>query len=486
MSAPEIVAVCHAATARLAAGAPAAAAALIAPALRRFPADPNLLYVSGNCALAAGDEEAAVSAYRRSVAAAPTFVAALANLGFVLRCRQAIAEARDVLRRAVSLEPTHAVAWINLASCYVNEGEPAAGEAVAREALMHHPGNAVLRWNLALLLLEQGQWREGWREYRQRFDTPVVARPAGVAGLRRLAALEDVVAGHTVLCHGEQGLGDELLFAGVLAEFVTAVGQRGGRVTLAPNPRLAGVFRRSFSLPHWNPGSGPNAAAEAAAPDWVVGIGDLPGFFRNDDRSFPQCRGYLTVDAAAVAVIRSRLAAAAPGRPLVGIAWRGGSAYTHAVHRTIPLADWLPLLHRDAVFVSLAYHDAAAELATVRDAHGISILDLAEITRAADYERTCELVAALDLVITVPTSVLHVAGGVGTDCWVVMDERAAWRETSRDAGLPWYPLTHTRFVRPRTDPDWRATIARVAAEFATRLVKQVAEHQNLAGAPPTW
>lgn len=468
MSAAEIVAVCHAATARLAAGDAVAASRLIAEPLRRFPADPNLLYVSGNCALAAGDQDGALAAYRQSVAAAPTFVAALANLGFVLRCRQAIAEARDVLRRAVSLEPTHAVAWINLVSSYVNEAAPAAGEAVAREALMHHPGNAVLRWNLALLLLEQGAWREGWQEYRHRFDTPVVARPAGIAGFRRLDAMEQVAAGQTVLCHGEQGLGDELLFAGVLAEFADAVGRRGGRVILAPHPRLAGVFRRSFSLPHWNPGSEPGADAETAAPDWVVGIGDLPGFHRNDDRDFPRRRGHLTVDAAAVAAIRSRLAAAAPGRPLVGIAWRGGSAYTHAVHRMMPLADWLPLLRQDAVFVSLAYHDAAADLATVRDARGVSIVDLPEITRAADYERTCELVAALDLVITVPTSVLHVAGGVGTDCWVVMDERAAWRETSRDAGLPWYPLTHTRFVRPRTDPDWRATIARVAAEFAKR------------------
>jgi len=408
MSTPaaEIVAICQAATARIAAGDPAAAARLIATARRRFPADPNLLYVAGNCALAAGDRDSALTAFRASVAAAPTFVAALANLGFVLRCRQDLTEAREVLRRAVSLEPSNVVAWINLVSCYVNEGEPVAGEAVAREALTHHPTDAVLHWNLALVLLEQGTWREGWREYRHRFDTPVVTRPAVAAGLRRLETMDHVAAGQTVLCHGEQGLGDELLFAGVLDEFVAAVDGRGGRVILAPNPRLAGIFRRSFSLQQWS------AAADAGAgvADWVIGIGDLPGFFRNDEQSFPRRHSYLTVDAAAVAAVRGRLEAGAAGRPLVGIAWRGGSAYTHAVHRTIPLEDWMPLLRQDAVFVSLAYHDAGAELETVREAHGVSIIDLPDITRAADYERTCELVAALDLVITVPTSVLHVAG----------------------------------------------------------------------------
>lgn len=451
----DVASVCRAATALVAAGDAAGGARLLAGPLARRPHDPNLLYVAGNCALAEGDDSAAVSFYERSVAAAPTFVAALANLGFVLRKRHRIPEARAVLERAVAHGPETVLAWTNLVSTYVNEADAPAGEALAREALRRHPGDPILRWNLALLLLEQGKWREGWREYAVRFETPVVARPAGLAGLRRLDDPARLRPGDTVLCHGEQGLGDEILFAGVLGEFVTVAAARGAEVLLAPNPRLAALFARSFGLRAWE-------GAGAPAPDWLVAIGDLPRFFRNADGDFPRRRGYLAVDPAAVARIRAALGALAPGRPLVGIAWQGGSAYTHAIHRTIPLVEWLPILRRDATFVSLAYHDATAELETLAARHGVTILDVPEITRAADYERTCELVAALDLVITVPTSVLHVAGAVGTRCFVVMDARAAWRECSRDDGVPWYPLSHRRFVRTDRAADWGHTLAAVA------------------------
>jgi len=453
MVSPLVLETCRAATARIAAGDPGGGEALLAPALARAPHDPNLLYVAGNCALARGDHARALERYRRSVAAAPTFVAALVNLGFVLRTCQQLGEARDVLDRAVALEPGHRLAWTNLVSTYVNEGEPAAGEMVARRALALHPADPVLRWNLSLLLLEQGRWREGWEEYRHRFDTPVVARPPGVEGIARLEHPDQIGPGDLVLCHGEQGLGDEILFAGVLTEFVAAARARGGAVLLAANPRLAGLFSRSFGLP--------TPAVTAARPTWVAPIGDLPRFFRTSAADFPRRGAYLSVDPAAVAAMRATLRSRAAGRPLVGIAWRGGSAYTHAVHRTIPLGEWLPILRHDALFVSLAYHDAASEIAAVA-ADGVAIVDLPGVTTADDYGRTCELVAALDLVITVPTSVLHAAGAVGTPCFVVMDQRAAWRECSPDATLPWYPLTHRRFVRPKAIGGWGDTLHDVA------------------------
>jgi len=462
MTAHNTIAVCQAAIARIAAGDPAGGAKLLAGPLRHHPDDPNLLYVAGNCSLALGNQAAALDSYERSVAVAPTFVAALANLGFLLRLDQRLDAARDVLRRAVTIEPDHAIAWTNLVSCYVNEGDPKAGELVAREAVHRHPGNAVIRWNLALVLLEQGKWREGWREFRHRFDTPIVPRPAWTRDLRRLEDPGQLARGDTVMCHGEQGLGDEILFAGMLGEFVADANRRGAEVVLAPNSRLASVFARSFAVRQQEP---PTPGA-GEVPDWCVPLGDLPGFYRRDDADFPRRRGYLALDPAAVGRLRAALAGTAEERPLIGIAWRGGSAYTHAVHRTIPLPEWLPLFACDARFVSLAYHDAATEIAALRAEHGVDVLDVPHLTRDRDYERTCELVAALDLVVTVPTSVHHVAGAVGTPCWLVMDERAAWRECAASESIPWYPTTHRRFVRSRTAESWHPTLATVAAAFA--------------------
>lgn len=91
------------------------------------------------------------------------------------------------------------------------------------------------------------------------------------------------------------------------------------------------------------------------------------------------------------------------------------------------------------------------------------------MTQDPDYGETFSLVAALDLVVTVPTSVLHVAGAIGRDCFVVMDRRAAWRECATGGRLPWYPLTHERFVRGADDGPWEAAMAAISKAFARRV-----------------
>ncbi len=436
--------------------------------------DPMKITAEADRRLADRDDTAAIALYRRALAAAADHVPALVNLGFVLRGRQEIAEARSLLRQAVHLEPANAAAWANLTGSYVNEGEPEAGEAVAREALQHLPHTAEIHWNLALLLLEQGRWREGWREYRWRFETAVCPsrnycspRQPGRT-VPRLSAIGHLRAGEVVLCHGEQGLGDEILFAGLLKEFVAAVQAQSAMVVFDPNPRLAGVFGRSFTdLPIISHGGQDQAGViQLSQPvDWVVPIGDLGGFHRNETADFSEHSGYLRCDPAAVAALRHRLRAEADGLPLVGLAWTGGSPYTHSAERRIPLDMWHSVLRQPVRFVSLEYRDADAEITAAAAAHGVSLVHLPDITQAHDYERTCELVAALDLVITVPTSVLHVAGALGVPCWVVMSHRAAWRECSANDRLPWYPQTHRRFVRPTGDPSWEGVLERIAAEI---------------------
>lgn len=469
---------CRSATAHLARGAIRAAATEIEAALAAAPDDPNVCYVAGNVSLAGGDEHGALSLYERSIAAAPDFAAALLNLGFILRRHHRLEEAREILRRCSSLTPADATVWLNLTATYVNEGDAATGEAVAREALTFCPTSADVRWNLGLLLLEQGKWQEGWREYSHRFDTPVLQLPKYVRGPAqppRLRRLDDLAPGQIVLCPGEQGLGDEILFAGMFAELLDAVRARGARVVLDCNPRLRAIFARTFDVDlldappriekHWAAAGSVTTQTPAGRADWLLPLGDLGLFFRNSDADFPSRAGYLTIDSARVATVRARLHTRAGGRPLVGIAWTGGSARTHARYRNVSLNEWLPVLRNEACFISLEYRDRADEIATLQRDHGIELVDLPEFAQADDYDRTFELVAALDQVITVPTSVLHVAGSLGVPCLVIMHHRAAWRECSRDTRIPWYPRTHERFVRSPTDTDWHRVMELVAARL---------------------
>lgn len=241
-AATEVIALCQQAIARLAAGDVDGAEAVVGPALTSRPDEPHLLLIAGSCALARGLDDRAQALFERSAALAPGFAMPLLNLRFLHRRHQRIDAARDALRRCLALTPADPAAWMNLTATYVNEGEPAVGEAVARQALAHCPHSHAIRWNLALLLLEQGTWAEGWREYRVRFDAGVVEPPLyGAKKIlpSRLVSLDQILPGQTVVCRGEQGLGDEILFAGMLAAFLADVRRRGpaaGRSSASPGP----------------------------------------------------------------------------------------------------------------------------------------------------------------------------------------------------------------------------------------------------------
>jgi len=216
------------------------------------------------------------------------------------------------------------------------------------------------------------------------------------------------------------------------------------------------VYRRSFPDVRWA------ESGFGQMPAWVVPMGDLPGFYRCVDADFPAHTGYLLADPEDSKLLRTRLLRRARGRPIVGLAPSGGCRWTHGAFRSVAPSEWSPLFSVPALFVGLGYREEDDRLSETAAAVGAELLTCPEIVRQIDYSRTFDLVAALDLVITVPTSVLHVAGALGVPCWVAMDQRAAWRECSRDAAIPWYPVSHARFLRGRVDDGWCDLIRRMA------------------------
>ncbi len=465
-----ILQLCQTAQQAIASGDVSRAEQLVLPVLRQHPAEPNLLFLGGICSMLRGNDDSAIRHFQDVLDRAPTYVPALVNLGFLYRRQHNLVLARQLLERALLHEPDNGAAWTTLAGSYVNEGQPAVGEQVARRGLARCPHSADLQWNLALLLLEQGFWREGWQWYRHRFESTVLDLPAAYSGPGCPPRLHDpaaISAGETVLCLGEQGLGDEILFASMLHDFLDDVTGRGGRLFFKGNRRLDVPFCRSFpGLTVLPPTDQPVAA------DWICPIGDLGGFYRNNAADFPHHRGYLTAADDRVAAIRRELHNRFGRRFLVGLAWSGGSPRTHQRYRQIPLETWLPVLRQPCQFVSLQYRDDTADVSRLWHEHRIEVARLPHLTQADDYDETFSLVAALDLVITVPTSVLHVAGSVGTPCWVVMDHRAAWRETSLNDAIIWYPDTHLRYVRPPETIGWKTVIEQVSTELASRLTSR--------------
>lgn len=264
------------------------------------------------------------------------------------------------------------------------------------------------------------------------------------------------LAGRTVLVRGEQGLGDEIMFASCLPEVIS----RAKHCVIECAPKLESMFRRSFpAATVYAAAAGHQPLVGAANPDvdCEVPIGSLPLYFRRQAADFPQHRGYLQADCARVNYWKQRLASLGPGIK-VGISWRGGSLQTRSPLRSIPLEQWSPILRTDGVqFISLQYDASGDELDRFRADCGIDVKHWPDAI--ADYDETAALASALDLTISVCTAVIHLGGALGRPVWVMAPHSPEWRYGFAGETMHWYPSV--RIFRQPAFGEWTPVIAEV-------------------------
>jgi hypothetical protein len=153
----------------------------------------------------------------------------------------------------------------------------------------------------------------------------------------------------------------------------------------------------------------------------------------------------------------------ARGAIRVGISWKGGTASTWGQLRSIALAELLPFLRReDAVFVSLQYGASSTEIEALLQVAGMRVHHWQEAID--DYDETAALVSALDLVISVQTAVVHLAGALGKPVWAMVPAVAEWRYLQSGDTMPWYPSV--RLFRQSRADDWKPVIDSVTTELA--------------------
>lgn len=246
----------------------------------------------------------------------------------------------------------------------------------------------------------------------------------------------------------------------MFASCLPDVMQRAGHVVIECNARLARLFARSFPLATVHGGNKDDERAwlRALPPaDFQIVIGSLPLHFRSARSAFPVHCGYLRADAARVEFWRARLGAC-NGRLRVGVAWRGGSLRSRQFMRSVTLPCWLALLAQPGVdFVSLQYGDIASEIAQVRDQHGVMVRSFGD--DIADINELAAAITALDLVISVDTTVVHLAGALGHPVWVLLPSAPEWRYPRSGATMPWYPSA--RLFRQAKPREWAPVISSV-------------------------
>ncbi|MBF0372933.1 MAG: hypothetical protein HQL39_05880, partial [Alphaproteobacteria bacterium] len=257
----------------------------------------------------------------------------------------------------------------------------------------------------------------------------------------------------TLFLHSEQGLGDTLNFL----RYVPLVKARGGRVILecqAPLlPLCAGLGADRVI-----------AAGETPPPfDLCRSLVSLPFVFGHDLKSLPAKVPYLVTPADRVEAWRARLGAPQPGRLRIGLVWAGSPGHGNDRHRSVSIDSLRPILDvPGATFFSLQKGPAADQL---RQA-GLSgtVHDLGASLR--DFADTAAVVELLDLVISVDTSVVHLAGALARPCWAMLPFCPDWRWLIGREDSPWYPTL--RLFRQTTSGDWAGVVDRMARELAAK------------------
>jgi hypothetical protein len=326
--------------------------------------------------------------------------------------------------------------------CALNRFE----EGIARfhQALQRDPEDANAHNNLSVALLTIGDFAGGWTHKRW---------PAQDFGCPRWRG--EPLAGKSLYVVSEEGLGDQVMFASMFPDLLAT----GARCSFEAHPRLEQLFARSFPAAEvvaQRPGR------EALRADYHVPMSGLGEFLRRGRDEFPAHSGYLAAGPSRRLHWRTRLTALGPGLR-VGISWRGGTERTDRRLRSIALEQWRPILRRSgARFVSLQYGDCRQELEAMR-AEGIAIAHWQEAVD--DLDEGAALICELDLVISVPTTAIHLAGALARPVWVLVPARPGWRYLREGERLPWYPSA--RVWRQAELDDWDPVIERVAGELAT-------------------
>lgn len=419
--------------------APEVSYAILCDILRSAPDESRALYLLGVVHARAERWTEALALYERCAKLAPRKAAVWSAIGQVWHELFRGQEAREAFRRAIELDE-QAIYLGNIGSAYMQDGNPQEAIKWCLKALRKDPECRTARATLGFAQLATGNWREGWAnadcaidgKFRKR--QPVGDEPTWDGGK----------VGH-LFVYGEQGLGDEIMYASCLPDV------KASRITLECDHRLHGLFRRSF--PDITVHGTRNKEREwTAAPDASIGIGSLPRYTRDSPEACPR-KPYLVADPERV--MQWRHLFKTWEKPVIGLCWSGGRHVTGKSRRHIGLEAFRDYITRtDAVFVSLQYEDPTEEI----EATGLPVRHFPRATMTADYDDTAGLVAALDGVVGGHTSVHHLAGALGVPSTILVPSRPLWLYQHGDR-LPWYGSQ--TFHRQRNSESWTDCLARM-------------------------
>jgi tetratricopeptide (TPR) repeat protein len=461
------------------------ALALLSSSVRRNPQNANVWCELGLCYEIINSQavspaamlQKTCEAFERGLSINDKHLPCFFNVVRVLSSAGQYEKALRFSERAIKLHPQNPVVELILAKNLHDLRRFDEAEDHYVKALATQPENALWQWEYAMQLLMTGRFEQGWQHY----DARLKAYDWMTSGLQMypfnfpLWQGEDLT-NKTILIHGEQGLGDEIMFASLVPEMI----KRAKRVVLACSPSMVDLFTRSFEcevvghyrgfemIPRWQQGQPPAFLQAINDIDVQCPMGSLPRYLRNSENDFENQTPYLKISDSKTSQWDEKLIAARTNTTTpklrVGLMWCGNlGTGLMGSQKSIPLPLFEPLMQiADIEWVGLQNSEYGKQL---RKHPNLNVIDVSDDIQS--FDDTAAIVANMDMVISVDTSVAHLAGAMGKEVWMPLCKHADWRWQADANQSVWYK--NMRLVRQTQPGEWAPVIEILQKMLVDRL-----------------
>jgi len=411
-----------------------------------------------------GKLEEAIDAYYKVLEVDSTDAGIYNNLGILLKEQGKFKEAIDAYCKALEIFPGYADAYNNLGNVLQLQGDFEDAVVVYKKALEINSQFSEAHKNLGMLLLLTGELERGWEKYEWRWkchDFPSENRnfpqpPWDGTGL----------SDKSVLVWTEQGIGDEIMFANML----DTLSWMADKIITECEERLVPLFQRSFpKIQFVVREQKPNPMLLDRDIDYQVPIGSLAQWLRRNESQFPKKESYLSASSEKASQLQDKYKGLTDDRFLVGISWKSINHGVEKEKSTI-LENWTPILSQpDCFFVNLQYGDIEQEISEYYSSTGILIYTDQEINPLTNLDDFAAQISALDLVISISNTTVHMSGALGKKVWTLLPYVPDWRWMLKREDTPWYPTM--KLFRQSQMNDWRDVFQRVSLALKLHIEK---------------
>ncbi|MBU3558516.1 tetratricopeptide repeat protein [Polynucleobacter sp. Nonnen-W13] len=393
-------------------------------------------------------DEALVS-YDKAISLKPDYAQAFYNRGTSLQEIQHYDEALASYDKSISLKPDYAEAYSNRGNVLKEMGHFDGALASYYKGISIKPDSAEIHWNLSLCHLLLGNFQDGWQGYEWRWKNEKIAPFKNKRGFTEPLWLgEQPLIGKTIFLHAEQGLGDTIQFC----RYVPLVAQLGAKVIVAWQAPLVNLLKNLEGVSQVI-----TVGDTLPVFDYQCPLMSLPLAFKTELDSIPLAPQCITSDMGKVAKWEAKLGKKTKLR--VGLVWSGSTIHKNDHNRSLTLSQLLPYLPPQIDYVCLQKELRVVDQALLEQHPEIQYFGDA----LEDFTDTAALCELVDVVISVDTSVAHLAGMLGKPTWVLLSFSPDWRWLLDRDDSPWYPSV--KLYRQTEINDWDSVLKRTKADL---------------------